>query len=85
MSEGGYRLADLIDHEVSPVLDCPQGHARGMTLPVLRETRMPAVVCEMGPPSAVVERTPALALALSRAVMAWVEAPAESYVENPQR
>ena len=66
------------------MLDCPPGTARGMTLPVLRETRMPAVVCEMGPPAAVVERTPALAQALSRAVMAWVEAPAESYVENPQ-
>ena len=71
MSQGGCRLADLIEREVSPVLDCPGGSARGMTLPALRETRMPAVVCEMGPPSAVVERTPALAQALSRAIGAW--------------
>jgi N-acetylmuramoyl-L-alanine amidase len=48
-----------------------------MRLPVLRETRMPAVLVELGPPSDVVVRTPALAEALATAVQRWVEAPVE--------
>jgi len=85
VSQGGWRLADLVDGEVAPVLGLPGEGGRPMALPVLRETRMPAVVCEMGPPARVVERTAALAQALTRAVGAWVEAPAEGYVEDPQR
>ena len=48
-----------------------------MRLPVLRETQMPAVVCEIGPPTIVVERGAALASALGRAMARWVDAPLE--------
>jgi len=43
----------------------------GMSVPVLRETQMPAVIVEVGPASAVVERGPVLADALLRALVAW--------------
>ena len=43
-----------------------------MALPVLRETRMPAVVLEVGPLERVVERTAQLADAVAAAVEGWV-------------
>ena len=39
-----------------------------MSVPVLRETRMPAVIVEVGPAAAVVEQGPALAGALAGAL-----------------
>ena len=83
-STGGRHLATLLQAAVAPVLTGEPCPARGMTLPVLRETRMPAVVCELGPPGAVVERTADLAHALAAAVQAWVEAPVEVEVQSPQ-
>ena len=50
---------------------------RAMRLPVLRETRMPAVLVELGPASDVVVRTPVLAAALADAVERWVAAPVD--------
>ena len=46
----------------------------GMSVPLLRETRMPAVLVEVGPASTVVERTPALVAALSTALGLWADA-----------
>ena len=48
------------------------GDPSGMSLPVLRETRMPAVLCELGPPAVVVGRGAELACAFSRALERWV-------------
>jgi hypothetical protein len=45
-----------------------------MSVPLLRETRMPAVVVEIGPASTVVERAPVLAHALSVALGLWADA-----------
>ena len=42
-----------------------------MSVPVLRETRMPAVIVEVGPATAVVEQGPALAGALAGALGRW--------------
>ena len=44
-----------------------------MSVPLLRETRMPAVLVEIGPASAVVEQPPALATALSLALAHWAD------------
>ena len=49
------------------------GEISGMTLTVLRETRMPAVVIEVGPLELVVERSTQLAEVLAGAVVAWAE------------
>ncbi len=46
-----------------------------MSIPVLRETQMPAVIVEIGPPSVVVERGALLADTLTRALGTWAEAP----------
>ena len=68
----GRRLAECIQDEVPAVLGVKAGEPAGMALPVLRETRMPAVLCELGPPPVVVARGAELACAFSRALERWV-------------
>lgn len=80
-SEGGERLATLLGDSLGgdpPVLD-PLGVV-GMRLPVLRETRMPAVVCELSPARAVVEQGPLLAERIRAAVAAWVVDPLPAHL-----
>lgn len=78
VSVGGRRLATLAAEAVSicgavapTEAPCP------MRLALLRETRMPAVLVELGPPAAVVAGTAALARALADGVERWVAAPVE--------
>ncbi|HMK62773.1 MAG TPA: peptidoglycan-binding protein [Acidimicrobiales bacterium] len=73
-SAGGRRLADLVRRAGAAALGL-QGEVNGMALAVLRETRMPAVVCEVGPASLVVGHSVALAHALAEALVHWVAAP----------
>jgi N-acetylmuramoyl-L-alanine amidase len=70
-SPGGRRLGELIQSLVPAALGVPDEGVTGMSVPVLRETQMPAVIVEVGPASAVVERGPVLADALLRALVAW--------------
>jgi N-acetylmuramoyl-L-alanine amidase len=74
-SPGGRRLAELVQGLAAAALGVPASGPRGMSLPVLRETRMPAVVCEVGPTPLVVQRSGDLARALADAITAWVAAP----------
>lgn len=76
-SVGGRRLAHALLATLPAERFSAPGEARGMRLPVLRETRMPAVVCELGPPAMVVEHTAQLAEALSEGVTGWLLAPLE--------
>jgi len=77
-SVGGRRLAELVLDELPDGLAQPAATgARGMRLPVLRETRMPAVLVEIGPPTLVVEQTPRLVGALAAAVGRWSTEPPE--------
>ena len=46
--------------------------ARGMRLPVLRETRMPAVVLTIGPPRLATDAAPALVQAIADALEQWI-------------
>jgi hypothetical protein len=48
-----------------------------MSLPVLRETRMPAVICEVGPPATVVARIAPLAHAIVEAFTIWAVTPVD--------
>ncbi len=75
VSPAGRCLAVLVQATLPGALGIPDGGVRGMALPVLKETRMPAVVCELGPPSTVVARTAELAEALAQAISAWATAP----------
>ena len=78
-SVGGRRLATLVCERLF-VLGLEPSDARGMRLAVLRETRMPAVLCELGPVQPIAERAGAVADALAHAVREWVEGPIESPV-----
>ena len=70
-SAGGRSLAELIAERLSHV-----GHfapeVRGMRMPMLRETRMPAVQCVLGPVRVAIDAGQAIAAAIVDAVEQWV-------------
>jgi N-acetylmuramoyl-L-alanine amidase len=71
-SAGGQRLAELLEQQLSSVLPRPPGKVVGMSLPVLRETRMPAVVSEVLA-SQVEGPTSLLAAPVVEALRAWAQ------------
>ncbi len=73
-SPGGRRLAELVQQAVPEPLRIADGGVHGMALPILRETRMPSVLIELGPASLVVEHATLLAAALSGALGQWADA-----------
>jgi N-acetylmuramoyl-L-alanine amidase len=76
-SVGGRRLAELTTVEVTSTFGADSCTVRGMRLPVLRETQMPAIQLEIGLPQVAVEGAVELVGALVRAVVAWVDAPVD--------
>ncbi len=72
-SPGGRRLAELVQGAVPEALGVADAGVHGMSVPLLRETRMPAVLVEVGPASTVVERATTLAAALSSALGHWAD------------
>jgi len=72
-SPGGRRLAELLHLALSSTLGLPDGGSHGMSLPQLRETRMPAVICEIGPASVMVERSAVIARAVVDSLAEWVD------------
>ena len=73
-SQGGRLLAELVQRCVPGILGIADAGAQGMSLTILRETRMPTVLVEVGPASLVVERSALLAASLSRALELWADA-----------
>jgi N-acetylmuramoyl-L-alanine amidase len=71
-SPGGRRLAELMQGTLTAILSLPDGGSRGMSLPLLRQTRMPAVICEIGPATVVVEQSTTIARAIVEALSEWV-------------
>jgi N-acetylmuramoyl-L-alanine amidase len=74
-SPGGRRLAELCATVLPPACGAVTAELAGLRSPVLRETRMPAVRCRIGPPSAAVTRANRVANALVAAVGAWIHEP----------
>jgi N-acetylmuramoyl-L-alanine amidase len=70
-SVGGRALAELVAGELAAVPGLAPA-VSGMRLPVLRETRMPAVLVTLGPVRLVTDATPALAAAVLRALDLWI-------------
>ena len=73
-SSGGKRLAELLATELGSVLEVA-GTTSGMRLPLLRESRMPAVASQIGPPPAVVEHQGALAERIAQCLADWIAEP----------
>ena len=80
-SAGGRTLADVLARQLEAIGFPGKITTHGMRLPVLRETRMPALWCEFGVPGWVVEHAADLAAAITTAVGDWMAAPLGD--ENP--
>jgi len=76
-SAGGRRLAELVQGAVPTALGVHDAGVRGMALPILKETRMPAVLCEVGPPERVVARAAVLASVLTQVLSDWAARPCD--------
>jgi N-acetylmuramoyl-L-alanine amidase len=72
-SAAGKALAAEMALCLDPILGTPA--VRGMRLPILRATRMPAVVCRLGSVPRLVPRTPVVARALRVALEKWIKQP----------
>ncbi len=73
-SQPGLLLAELTAQELEGVLGCP-GEVLGMRLPLLRETRMPTVIAEIGPAATVVTGNEQVAVGLASALGLWTAEP----------
>lgn len=71
-SPEGRRLAELLQAGLSATLDGKDNGVKGMTVPVLLETRMPAVLCELAPPAAVVAHSAEVATEVTRCLERWI-------------
>jgi N-acetylmuramoyl-L-alanine amidase len=71
-SPASRRLAELVQNELPGILGLRDGGTRGMAIPILRETRMPAVLIELGSPGVVVQETPQLGTALVNILTLWM-------------
>lgn len=78
-SQAGFALAGELGKAVAAVSGI-NPELVGMRLPLLRETRMPAVVAEIGPASLVVTKNEQLAEHLVHALANWAAAPVGSAV-----
>jgi len=70
-SAAGRLLAELVQDRVPAALGVADEGVHGMSLPLLRETRMPAVVITIGPGHLVVEHAGQVAGALTAALISW--------------
>jgi N-acetylmuramoyl-L-alanine amidase len=74
-SIGGRRLAELAAGVLTGTELAAGCVVRGMRLPILRETRMPAIEVELGADGTRPEHQPAVAAGLARAVAQWCALP----------
>ena len=70
-SAGGGRWPSASPHASRAVPALRRSTSAGMRLAVLRETRMTAVVCSLGPVQRVVDAAPAISDAVVEALAAW--------------
>lgn len=75
----GRHLAELIQATLPTAVLLEDGGTRGMALPILRETRMPAVELCLGQPPVVAQRLAALARVVVRALGTWLQLEAAAF------
>jgi N-acetylmuramoyl-L-alanine amidase len=71
-SPGSKRLSELVQSSLPAALDLADGGSTGMALPILRETRMPAVLIRLGAPIMVVQRSAVLARQVVDVLERWL-------------
>jgi N-acetylmuramoyl-L-alanine amidase len=81
-STGGRRLAEATARSLTGVAFPHVCEVHGMRTAVLRETRMPALWCEIGPTNWLVEHAQLIAASVVAAVSDWTSAPAEDVDES---
>ncbi len=74
-SPGGKRLAQLVVQHLKKYFDSIPIDCRGMSLPILRETQMTAVLCQIGSSCGIAESMPSYSNAISEAIAEWVVSP----------
>lgn len=74
-SAGGRALAGHIARQCEIAVSDLRPRVEGMRLPVLRETRMPAVLITLGPVQSALDRAPQLATAVIDALETWAAQP----------
>jgi N-acetylmuramoyl-L-alanine amidase len=80
-SVGGRTLAAQAARELAVIGRPPD--LLGMRLAVLRETRMPAILCSLGPVREIVDSSDAIAAAMVRALERWATAPTVDTERSP--
>ncbi len=74
-SEGGKRLASLFHDMLAETLGGVAITTTGVRVPLLRESRMPAVKCNLGPTNVVVERQGLLSRGITASLDCWMKNP----------
>lgn len=74
-SVGGRTLAEMVMDELPATPGWGIGTVSGMRLPVLRETRPPAILVRLGDHQSVVASSDLIVAAVHNALMTWVEHP----------
>jgi N-acetylmuramoyl-L-alanine amidase len=72
-SAGGRQLAVLLHPRLAALVSPTTEGPVGMRVPILRETRMPAVLCEVAPLQTTDTAVPALASTFADSVTAWAD------------
>jgi len=75
-SRGGRQLALQASRALTSRLT-GEHPVRGLRIPILRETRMPAIWCRLGQPAEVVERSSTVAEGFRDSLTLWSESPVE--------
>ena len=81
-SVGGRALAARVVDGLRAVTGLPPAELLGMRLQVLRETRMPAVLCSLGPVREVVDSTNSVTVTIVDAVTRWAASPWSEHVAS---
>lgn len=76
-SAGGHSLATRLADNFAGIAVLRRATSAGMRLPVLRETRMTAAVCSLGPVKGVADAAGIVGRAVVEALASWVTAPTE--------
>lgn len=73
-STASRRLAELLGERLPTAIGLESSGVVGLALPILRETRMPAVLIDLGSPDLVVTHLPQLAETIVSSLTSWFEA-----------